>query len=90
MIVRTVITAVLAAYAIFITMRYNMHMFQLNGYKNGEHIRWLTKNLRMQWVLVAALILGTARFFITHIAMDIVIWFFLWLIIVVYRALRRM
>ena len=90
MIVRTVITAVLAAYAIFITMRYNMHMFQLNGYKNGEHIRWLGKTIRMQWVLIAALILGVARFFITHIALDIVIWFFLWLIIVVYRALRRM
>jgi len=90
MIVRTVITAILAAYAIFITMRYNMHMFQLNGYKNGEHIRWLGKTIRMQWVLIAALILGIARFFVTHIALDIVIWFFLWLIIVVYRALRRM
>jgi len=90
MIVRTVITDLLAAYAIFITMRYNMHMFQLNGYKNGEHIKWLKKNLRMQWVLIAALILGTLRIFVDHIAVDIVIWLMLWLIIVVYRAMRRM
>ena len=90
MIIRTVITCLISAYAIFITMRYNMHMFQLNGYKSGEHINWLKKNLRMQWVLVAALILGALRIFVNHIAVDIIIWLWLWLVIVVYRAMRRM
>ena len=32
-------------------MRYNLHMFQLNGYKNGEHINWLKKNIR-QFILL--------------------------------------
>ncbi len=90
MIIRTAITDLLAAYAIFLTMRYNMHMFQLNGYKNDEQISWLRKNLRMQWVLVAAILLGTLRLFVSHIAVDIVIWLWLWLIIVVFRAMRRM
>ena len=90
MIIRTAVTDLLAAYAIYITMRYNMHMFQLNGYKNDEQISWLRKNLRMQWVLIAAIILGTLRIFVNHIAVDIVIWLMLWLIIVVYRAMRRM
>ena len=29
-------------------VRYNMHMLQLNGYKTGEHMRWLKKNLLRQ------------------------------------------
>ena len=90
MIIRTAVTDLLAAYAIFLAMRYNMHMFQLNGYKNDEQISWLRKNLRMQWVLIAAIVLGTLRLFVSHIAVDIVIWLWLWLIIVVFRALRRM
>ncbi len=48
--------AFLAAY--FYVMRYNLHMFQLNGYKNGEHFNWLKKNIGRQTILVVMLLLG--------------------------------
>ncbi|MCR4588440.1 MAG: UDP-N-acetylmuramoyl-tripeptide--D-alanyl-D-alanine ligase [Lachnospiraceae bacterium] len=41
-------------------LRYNLHMFQLNGYKNKEHLPWLMKNAgkqRLLWVLLGAAIL---------------------------------
>ena len=57
MIIRTIITILLAIPAFCLTLRYNMHMFQLNGYKNGEHVNWLKKNIRMQWVLIYGIIL---------------------------------
>ena len=44
MIIRVLIAVVLAVPAYFYTMRYNMHMFQQNGYKNKEHIHWLKKD----------------------------------------------
>ena len=44
MIVRTVIMAVMCIYAAFLTARHNMHMFQLNGYKNDEHINWIRQH----------------------------------------------
>jgi UDP-N-acetylmuramoyl-tripeptide--D-alanyl-D-alanine ligase len=90
MIIRTLITAVLSIPAYFLTMRYNMHMFQLNGYKNGEHIHWLKKNLRQQWLLVFGMVLGMVRLAVPHIAMDITEYLTLLLILVVYRAMKRM
>ena len=32
------IEIVLTIYTAFYVMRYNLHMFQLNGYKNPEHV----------------------------------------------------
>lgn len=89
MIIRTLITAVLAAYAFFLTMRHNMHMFQLNGYKNDEHIRWIKKNLRQQWLLGFGMGVGLLRIFFPFIGLDILIYVTLLMIILVYRALRR-
>jgi UDP-N-acetylmuramoyl-tripeptide--D-alanyl-D-alanine ligase len=90
MIIRTCIAVVLSAYALYLTMRYNMHMFQLNGYKNGEHLHWLKKNLRQQWLLIFGLVIGILRLFLPYIAVDIVIYLTLLLDILVYRAMRRM
>ena len=37
-------------------MRYNLHMFQQNGYKNGEHFKWLGENFsRQRFLLLYAL-----------------------------------
>lgn len=44
--------------AFWYVMRYNLHMFQLNGYKNGEHIVWIKKNNKKQAVLFLAGITG--------------------------------
>ncbi len=40
-------------------LRYNLHMFQLNGYKNGEQCAWLKKNAKKQAIL---LLLAVALF----------------------------
>ncbi|MBR1770981.1 MAG: UDP-N-acetylmuramoyl-tripeptide--D-alanyl-D-alanine ligase [Lachnospiraceae bacterium] len=88
--IRTLITAVLSVPAFWLTMRYNMHMFQLNGYKNGEHVHWLKKNLRQQWLLVFGMILGIARIILPVMALDVVGYLTLVLILLVYRAMKRL
>ncbi len=90
MIVRTIITSILSLYAFFLAMRHNLHMFQLNGYKNDEHINWIKKNLRQQWLLWMGLSLGIVRICVTSWGIDLLIYIDLSLIILVYRALRRL
>jgi UDP-N-acetylmuramoyl-tripeptide--D-alanyl-D-alanine ligase len=65
-------------------------MFQLNGYKNGEHMHWLRKNLRQQWILIFGMVIGIVRLFLPYLAVDIIIYVTLLLDIIVYRAMRRM
>lgn len=88
--IRTLIMLVLAVPAFFLTMRYNMHMFQLNGYKNSEHINWQKKNIRQQWLLFFALALGIIRLIFPYIGIDIICYLTLGLIILVYNAMKRM
>lgn len=88
--IRTLIMLVLAIPAFFLTMRYNMHMFQLNGYKNGEHINWQKKNIRQQWLLFFTLALGIIRLIFPYIGIDIICYLTLGLIILVYNAMKRM
>ncbi|MCR4806345.1 MAG: UDP-N-acetylmuramoyl-tripeptide--D-alanyl-D-alanine ligase [Lachnospiraceae bacterium] len=90
MIVRTVITLAIFIPAFFFAMRYNMHMFQLNGYKNKEHLNRLLKNLRPQWLLIFIFCLGFIRLFLKWLALDILIWLTLLLVILVYNAMRKL
>ncbi|MBR6486657.1 MAG: hypothetical protein IKT17_08220, partial [Lachnospiraceae bacterium] len=90
MIIRTIITFIISIPALFLTMRHNMHMFQLNGYKNGEHLRWLKKNIRQQWLLILMLVHGVNRLVFPAFAHDIMGWINLLLIILVYNAMRRL
>lgn len=90
MIIRTIIAVILSSYALFLTIRHNMHMFQLNGYKNAEHINWIKKNLRQQWLLGFGLVLGIVRLFWSFLALDIAIYFTLILDVLVYRAMRNL
>lgn len=48
----SILCAVLILPAFLYVLRYNLHMFQLNGYKNGEHIHWLKKNVSRQYLLI--------------------------------------
>jgi len=64
-------------------------MFQLNGYKNWEHINWLKKNIRKQWLLIFGIFMGIVRFVQSHFLVDAICYFTLFLIYVVYRAMRR-
>lgn len=101
MIIRTIIAAVLAIPAYFYAMRYNMHMFQLNGYKNDEHPKWLRKNLRQQWLLVFTGVLGVLRVLaaflpkglgrsISLCTADVLAILTLLLVRLVYRAMKRL
>ena len=88
--IRMIISAIIAIIAYRYTLIYNLHMFQLNGYKNKEHINWLKKYKKRQWVLGVALILGALDIALPGVITDIIslLWFFL--IVVVYQALCGM
>ena len=97
MIVRTLITAALAVPAFWLTMRYNMHMFQLNVYINGEQRAWIKKNFHLQWILVFAMVLGIVRMLAVLTkagwlmwVLDAFIWLTLITIILVYRVMKDM
>jgi UDP-N-acetylmuramoyl-tripeptide--D-alanyl-D-alanine ligase len=97
MIIRTLITLVLALPAFWLTMRYNMHMFQLNTYMNNEQRAWLARNRHLQWILRFAEVLGIARICLpkswygwADIVLDVLIWLTLTVIILVYRLMVEM
>lgn len=90
MVIRVLVTIILAVYSLVLANRYNLHMFQLNGYKINEQLRWLKKNIRQQWVLIATLIFGFLRLFINNLCFDIFVWFFLYIVICVFGALKRL
>ena len=54
----SILCTMLTLPAFLYVLRYNLHMFQLNGYKNGEHIHWLKKNVSRQYLLILIGILG--------------------------------
>ena len=76
--------------AYWAVMRYNLHMFQLNGYKNKEHRRWLIKNFKNQLILWCGLTMGTILW-LNGVNIWGAIGFYLVLIgfIVYYFSLRR-
>lgn len=47
-----IISVILAIPVFYLVMRYNLHMFQLNGYKNNEQRAWIRKNMRKQLLLI--------------------------------------
>ena len=82
--------AVLSIAAFFPVLRHNLHMFQLNGYKNDEHLSWIRKNLRQQWLLFFGILAGFLRLFIQSRLLNILIILTLIMEILVYRALQRL
>lgn len=88
--IRTLVAALLAIPAFYLTMRYNLHMFQLNGYKNVEHINRIKKKIRQQWVLLFGFAMGILRMVFPYLVLDIINYLVYILIILVYRALKRL
>lgn len=89
MIALMVITAIISLVAFYLVMRFNLHMLQLNGYKNIEHFRWLCKNIKRQWTAMLLLICGVLTIFVRNVfvyAVDIIC---LLLVIVVFNFLRK-
>ena len=89
MLYRTIGMAVLAAAAWFLTMRYNLHMLQLNGYKNIEHLKRTLRTWNRQWLLMAGVIPGVIRCIWTGLWADIVCAVYLVLLILIYNLMRR-
>lgn len=53
-----IITGILTIPVVLLAGRYNLHMFQLNTYMNGEQRAWLGKNHGRQRMLLVLLVLG--------------------------------
>ena len=97
MIITTLITLILASFAFWLALRYNMHMFQLNSYKTGEQTEWIRKNIHMQWILVFAMGFGFASMLLAMLNSPVVNticliinWLTLATIIAVYRLMVEM
>ena len=60
-IVTTILITALFIPACYMALTHNMHMFQQNGYKNGEHMSWLNRTLKRQWLLLFGGVLGVVR-----------------------------
>lgn len=88
MLLRTIAIAVISLLAWVLTMRYNLHMLQLNGYKLMEHLHWLRKNAGRQWVLIPGMLLGAARLFFKGLPWDIVLFVYLAFVALIYNLLR--
>ncbi|MBO7631055.1 MAG: UDP-N-acetylmuramoyl-tripeptide--D-alanyl-D-alanine ligase [Lachnospiraceae bacterium] len=89
MLYRTIGMAVIAFAAWFLTMRYNLHMLQLNGYKNGEHLKRTLKTWNRQWLLMIGVVPGVVRIVWTGLWADIVCAVYLVLLILIYNLMRR-
>ena len=88
--IRIIISLILAVIAYRYALFYNLHMFQLNGYKNGEHFVWIRKFIRRQWVLIAGVVIGIATVIFPGAVTDWVTLLWFLLIIAVYQALCGM
>ncbi len=84
-----IISTIIGAVAWFYAFRYNLHMFQLNGYKNGEHLNRIKKRLRSQWPLFATLLVGLIRIFVYSIILEVILDLLFILVIFVYRAMKQ-
>lgn len=90
LIIRNLIAVFMACYGTYLTMSHNLHMFQLNGYKNDEHIHWIKKNLRQQWLLYFGIGLGVLYLFIPATWVYVLILLTLFMDILVFRAIHRL
>ncbi|MCR5691451.1 MAG: UDP-N-acetylmuramoyl-tripeptide--D-alanyl-D-alanine ligase [Eubacterium sp.] len=68
-----IITLAAEVAAGLLVARYNLHMFQLMGYKNMEHVGWLKKNWKKQALLIPNLILGLLALFLPSIPVYVIL-----------------
>lgn len=77
-----------AAWAFFVTLRFNLHMLQLNGYDNEEHGTWLKNNRGKQRQLIFILICAVMLAVYTSPVTAVIGVLFLILIIRIYLFLK--
>lgn len=84
-IISAIINIILAIPAFYLVMRYNLHMFQLNGYKNNEQWAWIRKNIRKQMLLILPGITGIALMVWRYVLLQVILCI-CWLVIITYYA----
>lgn len=83
------ISLLIAICPMWLALRFNLHMLQLNVYKNAEQITWLIENKRKQWLLVLLIVLGIFDCLLPSLALHVflvLIYLLTWLI---FRAMKR-
>ncbi len=86
-VILSLVFIVFSAWAFYVTLRFNLHMLQLNGYDNEEHGTWLKNNRGKQrqlfFILICAVMMGfysapvTAVISLLFVILDIRIYLFL-------------
>ena len=84
----TVVYFAFAAWAFFMTLRFNLHMLQLNGYDNEEHGTWLKNNRGKQRQLIFILICAVLMSVYTSPVTAFISLFFLIIVIRIYLFLK--
>ena len=84
-----VVLCVIAILTFALVMRYNLHMFQLNGYKNIEHVGWLKKNWHRQNILLITAIFSVALLIKTSWLVAIILCLVYFIDIKYYLYLKR-
>ena len=88
MIIEIIGTAIFIV-AIWLVLRYNLHMFQLNGYKNKEHISWLKKKYKTQTILGGVFILSLFTIVVNDRILSLIGCLFLSIVIIKYYNLYK-
>lgn len=84
-----IILMALAVICGIFTARYNLHMFQLNGYKNREQMSFISSNPIKQWVLFPGMAFGVLVFIFPLFWMCIIGFAWFALVIWVYSVYWR-
>ena len=77
MLFTAIISVICMLPTFWLVLRYNLHMFQLNGYKNKEHITWIGKNKGKQGLLVLVGLAGVIALIIPSkwsLAVELILW----------------
>lgn len=78
-----------AALTFWLVLRYNLHMFQQNGYKNHEHSVWLKKNVGKQALLIGAAVMAVICGFLPYIPSAVVLGVLFLVIVRYYLYLKK-
>ncbi|MBE5937834.1 MAG: UDP-N-acetylmuramoyl-tripeptide--D-alanyl-D-alanine ligase [Lachnospiraceae bacterium] len=79
---------IVGALSLFFVMRYNLHMFQLNGYKNDEQFHWLIINKGKQALLILVAVMAAILFFVCNVV-TVIISIIIMLIVLKYYTFLR-
>ncbi len=84
-----IVVSIIECVCFYFIMRYNLHMFQLCGYKNREYLHWLRKNYSRQMLLLVGLVPGILGLVWPGLVLHIILVLFSLVLLWYYLYLRR-